>query len=92
MPSRIEKDEAISTWRKAHVDELDKTLGVMKSIRDDPEAKDKDKIDAGLAIARLLGAVASDGRTVKPVGPDTNRPQHRGTVRANIDKWLDAID
>lgn len=91
MPTRIEKDEAISAWRKAHIDELDKTLVVMKGIRDDPEAKDKDRIDAGLAIARLLGAVASDGRTVKNMGPDTNRPQHRKAERETIDEWLDMV-
>ncbi len=92
MPTKNEKDEAVAAWRKAHIDELQKTLDVFIGIRDDGEVAEKDRINAGLGIARLLGAVAADGRTVKAAGPDTSRPQHKRVERENIDKWLDTIE
>ena len=82
----------VSTWRGKNADELDKCLEVLKTIRDDPEAKDKDKIDATIAIGRLLGAVMADGRSAKGRPVDTKKPEHTKSVRDEVEKWLDEID
>lgn len=50
----------LSSWRANHFDELERTLTVLKEIRDDPEASNKDRIEAGKSIGRLLSAMAPE--------------------------------
>lgn len=57
------KSDIISEWREGHKEELDKCLAVLQGIRDDTEAADKNRIDAATAIARLMGAISTDGKT-----------------------------
>jgi hypothetical protein len=89
--TKSEKEDAVRAWRQSHIEELDKTLAVFKAIRDSEESRDKDKIDAGIAIARLLGAVTADGRVKTTAGMETARPQHQKSERENIDRWLDKL-
>ena len=46
------KSGIVDEWRKQHLDELDKTLAVLISIRDDTGEESKNRIDASKAIAR----------------------------------------
>jgi hypothetical protein len=55
-----DKQAALAEWRARHFEELDITLTVLKSIRDNLDAKDKDRVDASKAIARMLDAVTPE--------------------------------
>jgi hypothetical protein len=62
-------------WRESHFVELENTLQVFKSIRDDPEASDKDRLEAGKNIARLLSAMTpSRAGVVKPPAKAEHKP------------------
>jgi len=52
------KHTELAAWRQSHFAELEATLIVLKGIRDDPEAKDKDVIEASKGIGRLLAALS----------------------------------
>ena len=54
------KDDIVQAWRNDHKDELNRTLEVLIGIRDNPEEKSRDRIDAGRSIARMLGALAPE--------------------------------
>jgi hypothetical protein len=58
MPKK--KEDGLSAWRAGHFAELEATLSVLKSIRDDPEAKDKDRTEACKGIGRLLSAMSPE--------------------------------
>jgi hypothetical protein len=59
MPKK--KDElGLTEWRLTHFAELEATLSVLKSIRDNPEAKDKDRTEACKGIGRLLSAMSPE--------------------------------
>ena len=47
-------------WRASHFAELEATLTVLKSIRDDPEASNKDRVEASKSIGRLLAVMSPD--------------------------------
>jgi CO dehydrogenase/acetyl-CoA synthase delta subunit len=59
MPKKKE-DPGLTEWRRSHFSELEATLNVFKSIRDDPEAKDKDRIEAAKGVGRLLSAMSPE--------------------------------
>jgi hypothetical protein len=89
------KRDIISDWRTANIGELDKTLEVWKTVRDDPSCSDKDRIEAGKAIARLLGAMSPDSakageKTVTESGAIAT-PNHKPEVEAELQKLLDSI-
>jgi hypothetical protein len=52
------KHSELSAWRQSHFKELESTLSVLKGIRDDPEASNKDRIEASKSIGRLLSAMS----------------------------------
>jgi hypothetical protein len=55
------KDElGLTEWRLTHFAELENTLKVLVSIRDNPEAKDKDRIEASKGVGRLLSAMSPE--------------------------------
>ena len=54
------KDDGLTEWRASHFAELESTLSVLKSIRDNPEAKDKDRTEACKGIGRLLSAMSPE--------------------------------
>lgn len=81
------KVDVITDWRASHRDELDHSLDVLKSVRDSEDSKDKDRIDAAVAIARLLGAV-SDARSTKPetLGKPSPRKDQKDEIEDYISK------
>jgi hypothetical protein len=83
---------AVGAWRTKNIAELDRNLEVLKAIRDSSESRDRDKIDATLAIGRHLGVVAADGRSKGPTGLDTEKPKHQKQMRDELDDYLDGLD
>jgi hypothetical protein len=89
-PSKRRRD-ILTDWRQANVGELDKTLEVWKTVRDDPDSSDKDRIEAGKAIARLLGAMSPEStkageKAVEVSGIVT--PMHKPEVEAELQELL----
>lgn len=60
MKKKQAKSETLAEWRKTNFAETQKCLDVAKSIRDDTEASNKDRIEAVKSIARLLGSLAPE--------------------------------
>jgi len=52
--------ETLAEWRRRHFKEMDINLKINKEIRDNPEEKAKDRIDASKTIARMLGTLAPE--------------------------------
>jgi len=89
MSIKIGKKD-LAAWRKRHFEELETCMTVAKSIRDDPEAGAKERIEAVKIIARLLSALApekedkakviqSSGRGKAALDPD---------LQARLDKLI----
>ena len=57
--------EALDEFRRKHMGELESNLQVLIGIRDDPEATDRNKIEAIKAIARMLSALQPDRQVAK---------------------------
>ena len=51
-------NKELSSWRSKHFKELEATLKVLRTIRDDPEASHKDRIEASKSIGRMLSAMS----------------------------------
>jgi hypothetical protein len=87
--------DIVADWREKHLHELDKTLEVWKSVRDDPDSSDKDRIEAGKAIARLLGAMspespkAAEKSAVEAGG--IVQPHHKPEVEKELQELLESI-
>ena len=61
MPTKKDDNATeLSIWRASHFAELEATLTAFKRVRDDPETKAKDVIEAGKGIGRLLAAMSPD--------------------------------
>jgi len=60
MTKKKQDDPGLTEWRASHFSELDATLSVLVSIRDNPEAKDKDRIEASKGVGRLLSAMSPE--------------------------------
>ncbi len=67
------RDDIVQSWRQDHKDELDRTLAVLISIRDDTNEKSKDRIDAGRSIARMLGSMAPEKEEARPQAKDVTK-------------------
>ena len=52
--------EAIAEWRRKHFNEMQTNMEIAKAIRDDKDAKAKDRIDAIKTISRMLGTLAPE--------------------------------
>ena len=52
--------ETLAEWRREHFSEMDRNLTINIQIRDDPEQKAKDRIDASKTISRMLGTLAPE--------------------------------
>ena len=63
--SQQAKQESLREWRELHFGEMDTNLSVWKSIRDNSEAKDKDRIEAAKNIARALACIQPDAAPEK---------------------------
>ena len=61
MPKKKEDNAGeLRAWRASHFDELEATLNVLKSIRDDSDASNKDRVEASKSIGRLLAVMSPD--------------------------------
>jgi hypothetical protein len=60
MPKKKPEDPGLTAWRASHFAELEATLRVLVSIRDNPDAKDKDRTEACKGIGRLLSAMSPE--------------------------------
>jgi len=68
--------ETLAEWRRKHFEQMDKNLAINIQIRDDPNEKAKDRIDASKTISRMLGTLAPEKiekkeATVKKESPFT---------------------
>ena len=52
--------ETLAEWRVKHFSEMQTNMKIAKEIRDDTEAKSKDRIDAIKTISRMLGTLAPE--------------------------------
>ena len=78
------KAKELQAWRESHFAELGKTLEVLKSIRDDPEASSKDRIEASKSIGRMLSAMSpSRGGEIKKA--EVKKVEHKPTE----EEWLE---
>lgn len=65
-----ERIEALAEWRKSNWKKiLKKNQKVLESIRDDPEAKDKDKIEAAKLLARMADIITPERITTASTTP-----------------------
>ena len=78
-----DKQAALAEWRARHFEELDRNLSVLTSIRDNPKAKDKDKVDASKAINRMLDVVTPE--KFEKVGIPKNTPAKRDLTQDERD-------
>jgi hypothetical protein len=60
MPKKKPEDPGLTAWRASHFSELEATLTVLKGIRDDPDASNKDRIESSKSIGRLLSALSPE--------------------------------
>ena len=60
MPKKKQEDPGLTAWRASHFSELETTLSVLKGIRDDPDASNKDRIESSKSIGRLLSALSPE--------------------------------
>jgi len=79
--------EALAEFRKKHLPQLEKTIQVWIDIRDDEEAKDKDRSEAGKNIARLLAAMQVDKAPASKQSDTTPAQKPKAT-----DKELEELD
>lgn len=62
--TRAHKD-ALDEFRRKHIKELEQTIQVFISIRDNEDEQARNRIEAGKAVARMLSALQPD-RQVQP--------------------------
>lgn len=88
---KLAKVGALVEFRKKHMmKELEANLKVWREIRDNPKATDKNRIEAGKAIARQLGSLQPDKETSKPKEA-SKKEVISEKEQAEIDKRLDKI-
>jgi hypothetical protein len=92
---RKSKRDIVSEWREKNLEELDRNLSTWKSIRDDPDASDRDRIEAGKAIARQMGALAPDAAQKQPTGervyPGGHEPKLKPAHAAELEAILNGL-
>ena len=87
MSSKEENAAELSAWRASHFAELEATLGVLKTIRDDPGASNKDRIEAAKSVGRLLSAMAPE----KVSSVSSEEKDQAAVVRKNIPTLTPAL-
>lgn len=87
MTKKKPEDPGLTEWRRSHFSELEATLTVMKGIRDDPEASNKDRIEAGKVVGRLLSALSPEKVTV----PASEEKDSASVSRRNIPELSPAL-
>ncbi|MBV6343481.1 hypothetical protein [Candidatus Magnetobacterium casense] len=92
MPKKKSEDHSsdLSAWRKSHWGELDATLSVLKGIRDDPDASNKDRVEASKSIGRLLAVMSPEKVAVAAEEKDSasvsrrNKPELPPALKAKL--------
>ena len=88
------KRELLCAWRERYWGELDATINVLICIRDSEKSSDKNRIEAGKAISRMLGVLAAeriDASKVGGAGGAMAKPQLKGKHKTDIDAFLDEL-
>ena len=67
----------LSAWREKHFKELEETLRVAKDIRDNPQASNRDRIEAAKLIARLLHSLQPDKVSTPVAKHPSSLPAHK---------------
>lgn len=81
------KSKELSEFRQQHFGELERTITVLKEIRDDPEASHKDRIEASKSIGRMLSAM-SPARTSEVTAKAQDKPTLSKGHSATLDDIL----
>jgi hypothetical protein len=86
--TRVKADgklQALAEWRASHFPELESTLAVLKGIRDDPDASNKDRIEASKSIGRLLAVMSPEkiDLRAKPRKDKENKPSDKEWAEIN---------
>jgi len=87
-----EKNEALSSWRLQNWKSiLDKNKQVLESIRDDPEAHDKNKIEAIKTLSRIAAILQPE--SIAPpskdkVGEKNKKPELSEEELKDLDAYL----
>ena len=92
--------ERLAEWRQAHFKEMKTNMEVAIQIRDDREAKVKDRIDAIKTIARMLGTLAPEKIEKKEApskkeSPFTPAEEERLNARLKAtlgESWIESKD
>ena len=92
--------ETLAEWRAKHFKEMDKNLEINIAIRDNPNEKAKDRIDASKTIARMLGTLAPEKiekkeATVKKESPFSEAETKALNARLKEtlgDSWIESND
>ena len=87
MKKKEDNAGELREWRASHFSELEATLTVLKGIRDDPDAKAKDVIEAAKGIGRLLAALSPE----KIAGTASEEKDSTSISRRNIPKLSPAL-
>ena len=89
MTTLTKKDkEAIGAWRERHFKQLEETLNVAISIRDNDKANAKDRIEAGKLIARMLHALQPEREGTKMGATSTQKPILKPEHQTILDEIL----
>lgn len=82
------RKDVISEWRAGHLEELDRNLSTWKSIRDDSDASDKDRIEAAKSIARQMGALSPDSKGTAAASARSDAPKLKPEHAAELESIL----
>jgi hypothetical protein len=85
------KQDIVSAWRAKHLEELDKNLDTWASIRDDPEASDKDRIMAAQSISRQMGAMTADAVSKKSGEVAHEKPALKKDHMDELDTFIENL-
>lgn len=79
--------ERLAEWRQKHFKEMERNMQINIQIRDDPNEKAKDRIDASKTIARMLGTLAPE-KIEKKEAPKKQESPFSAEEEARLDARL----
>jgi len=84
--------EALDEFRQKHLKELEKTIQVFISIRDNEAEQARNRIEAGKSVARMLAALQPDRQVqrqdTKKKDEDVFTKEEEGEILARVDEIL----
>lgn len=92
--------EMLAEWRRKHFSEMEENIKINIEIRDNPEEKAKDRIDASKTISRMLGTLAPEkiekkDAPIKKESPFTTAETKKLNARLKAtlgDQWTKSKD